>query len=174
MEFICDKTETTEGKGENARYQHFLFSLNVFKKLLPRIVKCQDCVVKIECFSCRHTTALRNKAQNSLMMKYLSSANEFSPPPFTDNQPLDAEKANMSIIVEQSFMQEESVPISSTLSKQMTTGEEIFIRPVPNLRWNWACSSMLSGKISEQSKFRALILQLYKINVISKLKFFVR
>ena len=46
--FLSDKVENTEGKGENAGYQHFLlFPQCFFKGFLSTVVKSRDCVVKI-------------------------------------------------------------------------------------------------------------------------------
>ena len=44
---LLDGVENTEGKGENAGYQHFLLLPQCFlKPLFFRVVNSQDCVVK--------------------------------------------------------------------------------------------------------------------------------
>ena len=47
--FLVDRVENTEGKGENAGYQHFLLFQQCFPKPSSRsfrVVKSRDCVVK--------------------------------------------------------------------------------------------------------------------------------
>ena len=43
---LFDQVENIVEKGENAGHQHFLFSHNVFKRLLIQGFKIRDCVVK--------------------------------------------------------------------------------------------------------------------------------
>ena len=53
------------------------------------------------------------------MMDYLSRADEFSPPPFAESPPFHAEKANMSIIAEQSFLADDFTSYNPLLPGKM-------------------------------------------------------
>ena len=47
LKFVSGRVENIMGKGENAGYQHFLLSQQLFAKgILHRIVRSWDCVVK--------------------------------------------------------------------------------------------------------------------------------
>ena len=48
LKFVLGRVENTVGKGENAGYQHFLLFPTMFSKgFYLRVLKSQDCVVKI-------------------------------------------------------------------------------------------------------------------------------
>ena len=46
LQFVYGRAENIVGKRENAGYHHFLLSKSVFKGLIHRVVKSQDCAVK--------------------------------------------------------------------------------------------------------------------------------